>query len=242
MSDERSIHPLRELAEQVQRALATGDAAALDDHLDPEVTWASCAGADDVRRTLGEMFAAGPPLDEVSVDTLGDRLVLTARIGEDVRHQAIFAIDGRITEIRDAIDRRHAVHLRPIGPIQVAAARPVEISGAAPVLPVGDIAAAVAHYRSLGFSVRTYEGDAPYAYAERNGVSLHLSGVHGLDPATTTSAVYLYVTDADTLYAQWRLARVDGRLVAPQDTDYGLREGAHIDPDGNLLRFGSPLG
>ena len=22
---------------------------------------------------------------------------------------------------------------------------------------------------------------------------------------------------------------------------YGLREGAHVDPDGNLLRFGSPL-
>jgi hypothetical protein len=52
--------------------------------------------------------------------------------------------------------------------------------------------------------------------------------------------VYLYVSDADALYAQWRLARVAGRLVAPVDTDYGLREGAHVDRDGNLLRFGSP--
>jgi hypothetical protein len=25
------------------------------------------------------------------------------------------------------------------------------------------------------------------------------------------------------------------------DTDYGIREGGHVDPDGNLLRFGSPL-
>jgi hypothetical protein len=52
--------------------------------------------------------------------------------------------------------------------------------------------------------------------------------------------LYLYVSDADALYAQWRLTRVAGRLVAPVDTEYGLREGAHFDPDGNLLRFGSP--
>jgi hypothetical protein len=29
--------------------------------------------------------------------------------------------------------------------------------------------------------------------------------------------------------------------AAPVDTDHGIREGAHVDPDGNLLRFGSPL-
>jgi len=27
----------------------------------------------------------------------------------------------------------------------------------------------------------------------------------------------------------------------PRDTDYKMREFAHIDPDGNLLLFGSPL-
>ena len=27
----------------------------------------------------------------------------------------------------------------------------------------------------------------------------------------------------------------------PVDTGYGMREGSHVDPDGNLLRFGSPL-
>jgi hypothetical protein len=26
-----------------------------------------------------------------------------------------------------------------------------------------------------------------------------------------------------------------------QDFDYGKREGSHTDPDGNLIRFGSPL-
>jgi uncharacterized glyoxalase superfamily protein PhnB len=53
--------------------------------------------------------------------------------------------------------------------------------------------------------------------------------------------VYLYVDDAEALDAEWDGARVEGRLIAPTDTEYGLREGAHVDPDGNLLRFGSPI-
>ncbi len=54
-------------------------------------------------------------------------------------------------------------------------------------------------------------------------------------------AVYLHVADADDLPTQWSAAGVDGRHHAPVDTDYGLREGAYVDPDGNLLRYGSAL-
>jgi uncharacterized glyoxalase superfamily protein PhnB len=53
--------------------------------------------------------------------------------------------------------------------------------------------------------------------------------------------VYLYVEDADALYAEWRAAGVQGQFFEPHDTEYGLREGAHIDRDGNLLKFGSRL-
>ncbi len=109
------------------------------------------------------------------------------------------------------------------------------------MLPVSDLAAALEHYRRLGFAVRAYEGDAEYGYAEREAVHLHLAGARGLDPATTTSAVYLYVDDADALHDEWTAAGVGGRLLSPVDTEYGLREGAHVDPDGNLLRYGSPL-
>jgi len=28
----------------------------------------------------------------------------------------------------------------------------------------------------------------------------------------------------------------------PEDTEWGQHEGAVVDPDGNVLRFGSPLG
>jgi hypothetical protein len=43
------------------------------------------------------------------------------------------------------------------------------------------------------------------------------------------------------VFAAWSEAEVDGRLHPPDSTPYGLREMAYIDPDGNLLRVGSPL-
>lgn len=118
---------------------------------------------------------------------------------------------------------------------------PVELRSAAPVLPVLDLAAAVEHYRRLGFAVETYDGDEAYAFAERGQVSLHLSETADHDPLRTASQVYLYVEDADGLYAEWAALDVGGRLHRPVDTPYGLREGAHVDPNGNLLRFGATI-
>jgi len=99
---------------------------------------------------------------------------------------------------------------------------------------------ALEHYAALGFTVRNY-GDDEYGYAQRDEVYVHLSRFDELDPATNTSAAYFYVADADALYAAWTASGAGGRFHAPSDTPYGLREGAHVDPDGNLLRFGSWL-
>jgi hypothetical protein len=49
------------------------------------------------------------------------------------------------------------------------------------------------------------------------------------------------VSDADSVDADWTAAGVDGRLGTPGDTVYGLREFSYVDPDGALLRIGSPL-
>jgi len=117
----------------------------------------------------------------------------------------------------------------------------VGMASLAPVLPVADLPRALAHYEALGFDVESFP-DGGYGFAERGAVNLHLARVDDLDPATTTSACYLYVTDADALHQEWSAAGVGGRLIPPTDTDYGLREGAHVDPDGNLLRYGSSLG
>lgn len=121
----------------------------------------------------------------------------------------------------------------------------VAFERASPVLPVKNVAVALAHYRRLGFVAETYEesdADGPiYGFVRRGPVELHLARVLDVDPATNTSAVYLYVDDTDALYAEWRAAKVEGRLIAPVDTRYGFREMAHVDPDGNLLRIGSEL-
>ena len=113
----------------------------------------------------------------------------------------------------------------------------VTFQRAAAVFPVADVASAIEHYRSLGFTVDAYDDPPTYAFAQRDDVSLHLARVETLDPSTSMTSVYLYVSDADALAAEW--ASSPGRQVPPRDTDYGLREGAHVDPDGNLIRFGS---
>ncbi len=82
-------------------------------------------------------------------------------------------------------------------------------------------------------------GPEAYAFAARDAVELHLHAVPEFDEAAVGSVMYLRVDDADALWQEWQGS--NGRLVPPENTPYGLREGAHVDPDGNLIRFGSPL-
>lgn len=110
-----------------------------------------------------------------------------------------------------------------------------------PVFPVRDIDLAVDHYSKLGFVVRLHAGPEAYAFAERDGIELHLAQMDDLKPKRNMSVVYLYVDDADLLYKEWSQAGIDGRLVEPSDTSYGLREGACLDRDANLIRFGSAI-
>lgn len=107
---------------------------------------------------------------------------------------------------------------------------------ACPILPVADLDRALAHYAALGCTVSRH--DDTYGFAALAGVELHLTVVADHDPARTAAAVFLHVPDADDLARRWADVPQTG---APVDTDYGIREGWHVDPDGNLLRFGSPL-
>lgn len=117
----------------------------------------------------------------------------------------------------------------------------VQFHRVAPCFPVRDLQRAIDHYRRLGFSVREYEGPDLYAFAERSGIELHMAQVDDLKPRRNMSAVYLYVDDADALYEEWKAADIEGRLMEPRDTSYGLREGACLDRDANLIRFGSGI-
>ena len=132
---------------------------------------------------------------------------------------------------------------------------PVQFARVSPVFPVRDLEAALAHYASLGFETSGSNGGERYAFADRDGVHLHLAEAHehdhdhGHEPGEEPEHdhrfaavhVYLYVDDADALYAEWSRPGIGGTTHHPCDRPYGLREGAHVDQDGNLLRFGSRL-
>lgn len=116
-----------------------------------------------------------------------------------------------------------------------------DMSVAAPVLITTDVPAALERYRALGFMVSAHADGLEYGFLRRGEAWLHVSYAPDVDPSLNAVSAYLYCDDADALHAEWTSSGVEGRHVAPMDTDYGLREGAYVDPDGNLLRYGSPL-
>jgi catechol 2,3-dioxygenase-like lactoylglutathione lyase family enzyme len=105
----------------------------------------------------------------------------------------------------------------------------------APIFSVRDLNAALDFYQRLGFSVRAYAGGG-YGFAHRDGIEIHL-GVPAKEHHP--GSAYLFVDDADQLAAEWRTAGVE--VHAPEDTEWGQHEGALVDLDGNVVRFGSPM-
>jgi hypothetical protein len=107
----------------------------------------------------------------------------------------------------------------------------------APIFPVRDLNASLEHYQRLGFATRAYQKGG-YGYATLDNVEIHLGVVPGA-ARTTPASAYLFVDDADQLAQQWTSAGADVR--PPEDTDWGQHEGVVIDPDGNIIRFGSAM-
>jgi uncharacterized protein len=115
----------------------------------------------------------------------------------------------------------------------------------APGIPTTDMARTIEHYQRLGFTFSAPgpavpPAEASFAIGERDGVALHFALKPDHDPSRTATWVYVSVEDADELSAELDASGA-GQGRTPRDTDYKMRELAHIDPDGNLLLFGSPL-
>jgi catechol 2,3-dioxygenase-like lactoylglutathione lyase family enzyme len=122
------------------------------------------------------------------------------------------------------------------GPIPSALVATVKRS--APILPVRDLGIARAFYDRLGFATHEYEGGG-YGFAKRDRVEIHLGVVPGHQASAANHSAYLWVDDADALAREWHAAGVHVHM--PEDTEWGQHEGAVVDPDGNVLRFGSRL-
>ena len=101
------------------------------------------------------------------------------------------------------------------------------------------LADALGHYSSLGFDTFADADGDEYGFANREGTALHLAAHAGRDGAQGASA-YLTVGDADALFEEWSRPGIGGRTTPVGPTPYGMREGSHTDPDGNVIRFGSP--
>ncbi len=117
---------------------------------------------------------------------------------------------------------------------------------AAPILPARDLEACAAFYAQLGFD-RVGLWPEEYLIITRGEVGLHFFHCPSLDPWSSIAGCYLYVEDADALFAELDSVGLPSSGIprlhgAPSGTDYGMREFALVDPDGNLLRIGSSLG
>lgn len=125
-----------------------------------------------------------------------------------------------------------------------------------PALPARDVAAAVEHYRTrFGFDVVHHDGG--FAVLGRDDAILHLweSGDEAWkqrDDLTArpvrsgaesflagTASCRIEVVDVDALFAELAAAEVLHRVsrAGVERTDFGTREFATVDLDGNLVTF-----
>jgi len=231
------------------------------------VLLASIDGGGALSGDLAEALGVTKQAVSQLVDILVRRDYIERRADADDRRRVSLRLTDRGRQVLEAVaegvDTVDAQLLERVSPQQVEAMRlalvalaeikvesPVPGTGTArprrqlrawsPIFAVRDLHAALEHYAMLGFEVVAHDGGDDYGFAERDGLTLHLAADPGHDRARAAAA-YLYLRDADALYAQWSRPGIGGRTLPVEPTPYGLREGSHIDPDGNCIRFGSPI-
>jgi uncharacterized glyoxalase superfamily protein PhnB len=124
------------------------------------------------------------------------------------------------------------------------------MSAIAPYFLVADVVPAAQYYRDrLGFSIRGYFFEDPpvFAMVGRDGLTIMLALAEGSrggsnrDHKDVGIDAYLWIDDADALYAEYRQSGAD--LVGPPVArDYGMKEFEVRDLDGYVLCFGQNFG
>ena len=111
-----------------------------------------------------------------------------------------------------------------------------------PILDTADMGRAVAFYKEkLGFEASTFGEPPGFAILQRGTVTLGLKLVDADKAAIGNNwAAYIYVADADAVYAEW-IARGVTIADAPEDRFYNCRDFTIDDPDGNQLGIGHTL-
>ena len=116
-------------------------------------------------------------------------------------------------------------------------------SHAATILPVKDVARAMAFYtEKLQFEL-TFKWEDPPSYAvlkANDQIQIHLSGYGDLAEGRRPGGLFVFVHDVDALYAHYLEQEVI--IHAPLgNRQYQMRDFDILDPDGNLLTFGQGI-
>jgi catechol 2,3-dioxygenase-like lactoylglutathione lyase family enzyme len=108
----------------------------------------------------------------------------------------------------------------------------------APILCVVDLQTSLEFYTTkLGFRVSFQYDD--YAGLTRDGIQLHLAQFGDRSVCENTSC-YIYVTNIDALYEEYRTQGVIHPNGALERKPWGVREFVVLGVDGNRIRFGEP--
>jgi catechol 2,3-dioxygenase-like lactoylglutathione lyase family enzyme/ketosteroid isomerase-like protein len=224
-----------------------------------------CKSRDEVRAWFEWHIKQGHRALPRIVAETPERIVVEMNLqdapGEDL-HQVLSVRNDRVVRIQDFPDRASAMREAGIveepraGTEREAVERAdAKLGQTIPALPVRDAAAAVDFYRDrLGFEVLHHDGG--FAVLARDEAVVHLweagdeswqrrespekpvrSGAESF--LAGTASCRIAVAEVDDLYAE--LAQAD--VLHPvskggvEDTDFGSREFATLDLDGNLITF-----
>jgi catechol 2,3-dioxygenase-like lactoylglutathione lyase family enzyme len=124
-------------------------------------------------------------------------------------------------------------------------ATPIDAGSVAPILPARDFERTARFYERLGFTVVSqYQAPDAYLILRQARIELHFFPHFDLDPASSYAGCYIRVAEVGAWFESARAARLPEagipRLVPLSDRPWGMREFAIIDPDGSLLRIGTP--
>jgi len=110
-------------------------------------------------------------------------------------------------------------------------------TGFEPIFSVVSVTRSAAWFEKAGFEVTVHDDTYGFAHRSRD-LTIHLARTaEGERPGH--GALYIHCQDADRVAEEWRRAGIE--VDGPEDEDYGKREGSVSDPDGNVIRFGSPI-
>ena len=122
------------------------------------------------------------------------------------------------------------------------------IEDAVAIVPVRDVAASIDFYADvLGFERRMISDDGVFGIAVHGDAAIHFLKTDdeaSLKATANHISIYLWVRGVDALFEglEPKLKALDeGRVRAPFDQPYGMREFHVKDPDDCLLFFGEEI-